>query len=260
MLGAETFWDMLCVGQIKLGNKSPVLQKTLLGWIVSGSIKLKSYNQQFLCNLSATLDSSSSCSGDTLDNQLKRFWSIEERFEKIPSSPEEVFCEEHFKQTMELDPLGRFMVKLPLKQPLNKLGDSREIAEYRFYSLERKLSKSPNLKSLYTDFISEYRRLGHMSLLPNNSISDGYFLPHHCILKDNSLTTKLRVVFDASCKTSTGISLNDIMMVGPTVQSDLCSVLVRFRKHNYVLSADIEKMYRQVLVHEDHRSLQRILW
>lgn len=260
LLGAEVFWDILCVGQIKLGYKSLVLQKTLLGWIASGSLNLKAYNQQHVCNISAAVDNSNFSADEILNEQLKKFWSIEERFENTFLSPEEMFCEEYFSHTHELDPTGRFIVKFPLKHPIAKLGDSREIAEHRFYALENKLNKNANLKRLYTDFITEYRQLGHMSLLPDNSVDDGYFLPHHCVLKDNSLTTKLRVVFDASCKTSSGISLNDIIMVGPTIQSDLFSVLIRFRMHNYVLGADIEKMYRQVLIHKDHRHLQRILW
>ena len=43
-------------------------------------------------------------------------------------------------------------------------------------------------------------------------------MPHHCVLKDASTTTKLRVVFDASAKTTTGLSLNDCLMVGPKLQ------------------------------------------
>lgn len=57
-----------------------------------------------------------------------------------------------------------------------------------------------------------------------------------------------------------GYSLNDLLIVGPTIQQDLFSVLVRFRKHTYVLAGDIEKMQRQVLVNPDQRHVQQILW
>jgi len=56
------------------------------------------------------------------------------------------------------------------------------------------------------------------------------------------------------------VSLNDILMVGPTVQDRLVSHLIRFRAYNYVITADIEKMYRQVWLHENDRRYQRILW
>lgn len=50
--------------------------------------------------------------------------------------------------------------------------------------------------------------------------------------------------FDDSAKSSTGISLNDMQQVGPTVQKDFLSILIRFRMYRVVLSADIEKMFR----------------
>ncbi|XP_043256445.1 uncharacterized protein LOC122399668 [Colletes gigas] len=46
----------------------------------------------------------------------------------------------------------------------------------------------------------------------------------------------------------------------PTIRDDLYSILLRFRCHSYVLTADIEKMYRQIVVHPQDRKYQRILW
>ncbi|XP_076384470.1 uncharacterized protein LOC143263257 [Megalopta genalis] len=78
--------------------------------------------------------------------------------------------------------------------------------------------------------------------------------------EEGSTTTKLSVVFDGSAKSSSDLALNDIQLVGPTVQSDLISILIRFRYNRYVLSADIAKMYRQILVHPADRKYQRLLW
>ncbi|XP_025832766.1 uncharacterized protein LOC112905148 [Agrilus planipennis] len=101
-----------------------------------------------------------------------------------------------------------------------------------------------------------------MSLIEgeDNHSSIKYFIPHHAVIKKDSLTTKLRVVFDASAKTTTGSSLNDIQYVGPTIQNDLWSILVRFRTHAFILTADVAKMYRQILIEENQRNLQLILW
>lgn len=79
-------------------------------------------------------------------------------------------------------------------------------------------------------------------------------------MKDSSFTTKLRVVFDASAKTDTGVSLNNTLLVGPIVQDDLFTILVRFRNHAIVLTADVEKMYRQITICPEDRRFQRILW
>ena len=75
-----------------------------------------------------------------------------------------------------------------------------------------------------------------------------YFLPHHAVIKENSTTTKTRIVFDASCKTSNNLSLNDILLKGPCIQDDLFDILIRFRFPKYVMCADIEKMYRQIML------------
>jgi len=80
------------------------------------------------------------------------------------------------------------------------------------------------------------------------------------IVKDTSSTSKLRVVFNGSEKGSNGISLNDILMIGPKVQDDLLDIVQRFRLYRTVMSADITNMYRQIRVHPDDNSLQRILW
>ena len=78
--------------------------------------------------------------------------------------------------------------------------------------------------------------------------------------KEDSTTTKLRVVFDGSAKSSNGISLNGSLMVGPTVQEDLFSILIRFRTHKVALSGDIAKMYRQIALSHCAKDFHRILW
>lgn len=87
-----------------------------------------------------------------------------------------------------------------------------------------------------------------------------YYLSHHAVLKpSSSSSTKLRVIFDASAKTGK-YSLNDVLKVGPTVQNDLFSIVLRFRRHPVAFSADVVKMYRQVRVHPSDTPYQRIFW
>ncbi|CAI6370146.1 unnamed protein product [Macrosiphum euphorbiae] len=87
-----------------------------------------------------------------------------------------------------------------------------------------------------------------------------YYLAHHLVQNVNSLTTKLSVVFDASSKTESGFRLNDVLQKGPSIQEELIHILARFRKHNFVVTADIKKMYRQIQVCKKHRDYQRMLW
>lgn len=85
-------------------------------------------------------------------------------------------------------------------------------------------------------------------------------LPHQAVIRPDSITTKLRVVFDASAKTTLGTSLNDKLIPGPNLQKDLVDIILRFRTHAYVLSADVAGMYRQIIINKRDRALQRILW
>lgn len=79
--------------------------------------------------------------------------------------------------------------------------------------------------------MSEYERQGHMNIVPKKTENNvSYYMPHHNLLREESSTTKLRVVFDVSAALSTGISLNNLQMVGPTVQDDLLAMLLRFRQ------------------------------
>ncbi|XP_049286210.1 uncharacterized protein LOC125765292 [Anopheles funestus] len=76
----------------------------------------------------------------------------------------------------------------------------------------------------------------------------------------SSTSTKVRPVFDGSAKSTSGISLNDCLMVGPVVQDPLFDLILRFRVNSIALVADIEKIYLQVKVHQEHTPYQRILW
>ena len=91
--------------------------------------------------------------------------------------------------------------------------------------------------------MQEYEKLGHMTRIKTISHESPPFnIPHHGVLRPNGTSTKLRVVFDGSVKSDSGISLNDCQMVGPVIQNDLFSILIRFRKWKYVVCADIQKM------------------
>lgn len=264
LLGANIFYELLMSGQIRTEENMPLLQKTRLGWIISGSVpshhndKNKSVfsvnSKQSVCGFSSQLN---------IDMQMEKFWKLEEVEVRKILSTEERECEELFMHTTSHGDDGRFIVQLPTKGDINNIGVSKEIAEKRFLKLEKKLNSNNNLKTEYSSFLKEYEELGHMTEIPNNEIKclePIYYMPHHGIIKQDSTTTKLRVVFDASAKTNRGVSLNELLKTGPTIQDDLYSILIRFRKHNVVLSSDVAKMYRQVWVNPSQRNLQRILW
>lgn len=256
LIGADLFWDLIESKQHSLGDNNPVLRSSKLGWLVAGPIfPVYPDSNKVHCNFSKNDDL------PNLNDDLAKFWQLETVPDKATLSEEEKLCEQHFLANTTRCSDGRFCVKLPLRDDRDCLGDSYRLAKIRFLNLEKRFKRQPLLKELYFDFMQEYADLGHLSEYEMRDSSEvQYYLPHHPVLRENSESTKLRVVFDASARTTSGFSMNHLQMVGPTIQDSLFNILTRFRTHKYVLSGDIEKMYRQILVHDEDRSLQLVLW
>ncbi|XP_036347949.1 uncharacterized protein LOC118757336, partial [Rhagoletis pomonella] len=109
--------------------------------------------------------------------------------------------------------------------------------------------------------MTEYNDLGHMQpVLKSTQPHPFCYIPHHGVYKESSSTTKLRVVFNASRKYSSGVSLNDCLHTGPKLQSDLASLLLKWRLHRVAFMADIEKCFRQIIVSDEDADMQRIFW
>ncbi|XP_076549257.1 uncharacterized protein LOC117612080 [Osmia lignaria lignaria] len=253
LLGSGTALSLVSVGQINLSppdGPDLYLQKTRLGWVIGGSPPKPIKSRIVSCNATTALQ-----------HDLARFWEIEEGPQLQLLSESDKFCEKHFQQHVKRNSDGRYVVALPFNDKLLLLGESRARALKRLESLERKLQRDATLRGEYHAVIQEYLDLGHMTKVTNIQCpSDGYYLPHHGVTKITSETTKLRVVFDGSAATSSGISLNDALHIGPRIQEDLLYILLRFRVHRYVITGDIEKMYRQFLVRDEDQKYQRVLW
>nr|XP_033339068.1 uncharacterized protein LOC117227701 [Megalopta genalis] len=285
LLGTGITLSLLSVGQIDLSPRNGpelFLQKTQLGWVIGGSVSsttsreqqrptpssIKSTQQKRNAVPQVTDESASptsreaddspndatqptnnkgvqssanqekppkrTCHVTQLEFDVKRFWEIEEGPSTRHLSSEELACEDHFQRNVQRDDTGQYIVALPFKN---------------FSSLQRRLKRDPAFKNQYAAVMQEYLDLGHMSEDTDPNNNHGFFLPHHAVVKETSMTTKLRVVFDGSTKTDTGVSLNEALMVGPTIQEDLFSHILRFRLHNYVLTGDIEKILETYLSH-----------
>ncbi|GFW30223.1 integrase catalytic domain-containing protein [Trichonephila clavipes] len=107
---------------------------------------------------------------------------------------------------------------------------------------------------------TRYEELGHLErVVESSEPPTHYYIPHHGVLRPEKLTTKLRIVFNGSFPTTTGISLNDILLKGE-VKEDVFETISRFRRHKFAFTTDIQKMYRQILINPDQQDLQRIRW
>ena len=235
---------------------SPVGQLTKLGWIVSGPSSTTTTNPEFSSN-HCTLD-------HDLHSLLESFWKQEEILAPnvTPLPVEDQECENHFVETHSRDDSGRYIVRLPFKRSPDQLGAS-EISSLRMLNyLKKKFESDPAYFNAYSSFLQEYEFLGHMTLVPEHELEPEplFYLPHHGVMKKDSLTTKLRVVFNGSCRVKGGVSLNEALHSGPKLQNDLFDILLWMRQFRYIFSSDMEKMYRQIQIHSSDWKFQRIFW
>ncbi|GFX69844.1 integrase catalytic domain-containing protein [Trichonephila clavipes] len=223
LLGAEIFYELLKPGKFYCDNSHLVL---VFGYVVSGSVDQVTENRVH-CELIVD---------DDLNKTLKKFWEIEGVHIEPKVDTEVSLCEDHFVRTL------------------------RRNCEGELNPLWKRLSRDSSYLSLYAEFLKEYEELGHLErVVESSEPPTHYCIPHHGVLRPEKLTTKLRIVFNGSSPTITGISLNDILLKGE-VKEDVFETISRFRRHKFAFTTDIQKMYRQILINPDQQDLQRIIW
>jgi len=257
LLGGALF-PIIFTGEKKpLGPNLPFIMNTVFGHTLMG--RAPCHGDPNSDRNSTHLTTLLTISDFDLHSSIQRFWEHEEPPKSTQVTPDEELCENHFVNTHSRDSTGRYCVRLPFKPNHPPLGESTETAKQRLFSLENRFKTQPHFKEAYVKVIDDYLNSGHMrccETIPDNN----YCLPHHGVLKDSSSTTKLRTVFDASSKTSTNVSLNDILLTGSKLQVNIFDVLFHFRRHNVVFTCDIRQMYRQIRIHPEDQRFQIIFW
>ena len=234
---------------------SPVAFETEFGWVLAGEAESCAPADHVTTYHTALI------SGDDV---LRKFWEIEEKpMSDSTLSPEERTVVHNFRDNHSRSDSGRFVVPLPKKPDAKQIGESRSQAVRRFLSLERSLHSKHQFDE-FGSVMQEYLDLGHAELVPPSDLEKPehqvFYLPMHAVRKDSSTTTKIRAVFDASAKSSSGVSLNDTLLVGPTIHPPLVDVLLRFRLYRVTLIADVSKMYRAIELTESDKDLHRFVW
>lgn len=162
---------------IKKLDSGIIALQTSLGWVIFGECIEP---RTFPCQI---LDSTEDAG---LDAALKRIWEADQvESPKLEMTPDEVWCEKYFEETCQRSQDGRYVTYLSMKPNEIELGESYEQALHRFYSLEKRLKRDPELAKLYIDFMREYEQLGHMreALRTISHERQHYYIPHHPVLK-----------------------------------------------------------------------------
>lgn len=256
ILGADVF-GLLMEEAVRRGQPGePTAQRSVFGWVLMGSVSGADDPAPSVVSAHHALTM------PELDRQVRRFWDQEKVSDDPVLSPEEEQCEQLFRTTHRRCEDGRYMVRLPRRtEPPTGLGTSRHGALRLLMATERRLERDPSLQMRYREFMDTYLALGHMEPVPRGVENDGIcYLPHHAVVKAADPGGKIRVVSNASFRTTSGVSLNDVLLPGPKLQPDLWLILARWRLFRWAFAADIVKMFRQIQVDPADAELQCVLW
>ncbi|GFX49230.1 integrase catalytic domain-containing protein [Trichonephila clavipes] len=253
LLGAEIFYELLRPGQIYCGDSRLLLQNTVFGYVVSGSVGDEVRDNNIHCGLIRDGD---------LNTTLRSFWELESIGVKNENCcSEEDVSFEMFKQRVHFKN-GRYEVELPWKRDSNELSDNFSLAKRRLGSLMRKMQRDKVLYSEYCKVLKNYLDEGIIEKVTNPFIPTNnpvFYLPHQVIIKNESLTTKLRLVFDASAHEEKQLSLNDCLFHGVNLNPNILDLLISFRSNKIAVLADVEKAFLQISLAPKDRDVVRFL-
>ncbi|XP_064469588.1 uncharacterized protein LOC135384311 [Ornithodoros turicata] len=255
--GADFYWAVVTGKQMQLQG-SLIALETTFGWTLQGPAG--DYSSPEVNTFHVDV---SRFSEDDLDERLQSFWDVEhlgiaDAAESLGNDP----VLQRFEDSTLLEN-GRYSVGLPWQDNLvSRLRTNKTTAEVRLRNATRTLLKDQAVMNEYELDIRQYLENGHAERVDVTAPKVGpeYYLPHHAVIRRERETTKVRIVFDASSKAPGLVSLNDVLHAGPNLNSDILSLLLRFRMHPIALVSDIEKAFLQIGLHKQDTDALRFLW
>ena len=264
LIGAQDYWNFIEHKTVR-GQNGPVAVASKLGFILSGpveNIDAKVYSSN---NVVSThfmkVEAEILEAKHVTSSEVKSFFSppVVDAKNLANENRDDVIIKQ-FKQNIKFEN-NRYEVKLPFKEVADQLGDNYLNAKNRLKTLTQKFKNNNELLIEYDKIINEQRNCEIIEHAPDYKVNETHYLPHRPVIRDSKASTKIRIVFDASCKSSKqGPSLNDVLEAGPSLTPLLQDVLLRFRGFNYAIIADIEKAFLQIHLAPEHRDYVRFLW
>lgn len=247
------------------GNQpnDPVARLTNLGWVCFGPTLVEEFRRNSRSHFTRTYRSSQVNQQPPPDDILRRFWELESL--GIKDETEQLMtAEERAATAQAAESLefknGRYKIGIPWKEGEPKLTNNYEGALVRLKSQEKSLKrKGPEVMNAYCKIFEDYEKKDYIRKVPKSEAEEQWFLPHFPVVREDKVTTKVRVVFDAAMKHD-GKSLNSAIRPGPKLQRELVDVLTRFRRAPVALSGDISEMFLQVELQDKDRQYHRFLW
>ena len=257
LIGLDSYWKFVRPQIISSADGQLMAQCTVFGWMLYGNVPVsEAYTERFVSHQFFCMN--------VLDQSFKAFWELYSV--GIPAYEESVSCDPTLLKFQEEIKMvdDRYEVALPWKQGFHdRLLNNEKLALSRLSHLSEKLERDPVLKTRYNSAIKDMWDNGIIEEVPREeSVGCGpvFYMSHRPVIRESSVSTKVRLVFDASAKGFNGLSLNDCMEVGPCLLSNLTEILLRFRRWQIAITSDIEKAFLQIGVKKDDCDVHRFLW
>ena len=247
-----------------IGNPGePIARLGPLGWSCVGPPPGRTVIRSRRTNLACTFFTRPHIFDEIIDS-LKRLWEIDtlgiqENDVRILSREEKLALD---KPRLSFTHDGeRYQVATPWKTDCPTLPNNYEMTYSRLRNTEKRLIRQSSVGEDYQRVITSYIDKGYIRKVHHteNEPKNPWYLPHFPICRPERSTTKTRIVFDASAKFE-GTSLNDHILPGPKVQTNLFDVLLRFRRFPVAIACDVSEMYLQMRIPPEDRPKFRFLW
>ncbi|GFT90436.1 integrase catalytic domain-containing protein [Nephila pilipes] len=254
LIGADNYYDVM-TGRIKRISRKLVAAESLYGWClirISGP-RNKNSSDSFAMKVVVEED---------ISKQLEAFWQLENL--GIEPINENLNCKDNkilqeFEENIQFRD-SRYVVKLPWKDNLKEsLDNNYEIAHERFSKLCHKFKNDQSLYTEYKNVIDSYVEQNIVERVPNSNVVGGaeFYLPHRAVIRHDRVSSKLRIVFDASSHKRGKFSLNDSLHIGPNLYPDLYELLLSFRKHPIAFTVDIKQAFLNVELDDSDKNVTK---
>ncbi|GFW43001.1 integrase catalytic domain-containing protein [Trichonephila clavipes] len=142
------------------------------------------------------------------------------------------------------------------------LQNNKTVARKRFEDLVRRFKCDHELFCEYKDVIDDYVREGIVERTSCDSLLDsqGFYLPHHAVIRSDKTTSHIRIVFDGSAHEDGQSSLNQSLYTGPNLHPNILELLLCFRKSHVAFTADVKLAFLQIELNFRDRDFTRFFW
>ena len=170
----------------------------------------------------------------------------------------------HIEKGLTLDTVNKvWTAEYPFNTDPTVLQDNYYQAHACLLSLEKRLVRNKDLENFNVQFKDAVDR-GVFLELSKEDIKFykgpvNYVTITEAYKEGEQVTTPLRLCMNSSMKYR-GLSLNDILMKGPSALNNIYSVLLNFRVYPVGFVKDISKFYQSVLASPRDQHLRRVLW